>query len=49
MVRVTVSGVVGCRFDLRSHQTKDYNIGICYFSARSAKEQEQRLVSSESE
>ena len=33
MVSVLASSVVGRGFDTQSGQTKDYQIGICYFSA----------------
>jgi hypothetical protein len=36
MVSVLASSVVDCRFEPRSGQTKDYNIGICCFSAKYA-------------
>ena len=34
MVSVLASSVVDCGFESRSGQTKDYNIGICCFSAK---------------
>jgi hypothetical protein len=34
MVRVLASSVVGRGFESRSGQTKDYKIGICYFSVK---------------
>jgi hypothetical protein len=33
-VSVLISRVVDCGFDPRSGQTKDYEIGICCFSAK---------------
>jgi hypothetical protein len=36
MVRVLVSSAVDCGFQPRSGQTKDYIIGICFFSAKHA-------------
>ena len=36
MVSVLVSSVVDSGFELRSGQTKDYKVGICCFSAKSA-------------
>ena len=33
MVSVLVSSVVDCGFEPRLGQTKDYGIGICWFSA----------------
>ena len=36
MVRVLVSNAVDRGFEPRSDQTKDYKIGICYFSAKDA-------------
>ena len=50
MVSVLAWSVVDRGFETRSGQTKDYNIGICCFSAkpRSIKKKEQRLVGSES-
>ena len=49
MVSVLASSVVVSGFVSRSGQTKDYKIGIWYFSAkRSIKEKEQRLVGSQS-
>ena len=36
MVSVIVSSAVDRGFELRSAQTKDYEIGICCFSARPA-------------
>ena len=50
MVSVLSSSAVDRGFEARSGQTKDYNIGICCFSAKHAalKEKEQRLVGSES-
>jgi hypothetical protein len=34
MVSVLASSAVDCGFELRSGQTKDYEIGICCFSAK---------------
>jgi hypothetical protein len=45
IVSMLASIAVGCGFEPRSGQTKDYKIGICCFSA---KQKEQRLVGSES-
>ena len=36
MVSVLASSAVDCGFKSRSGQTKDYKIGICYFSAKQA-------------
>jgi len=36
MVRGLASSAVDRGFEQRSSQTKDYNIGICYFSAKNA-------------
>ena len=36
MVSVLASSAVDRRFEPRSDQTKDYTIGICYFSAKYA-------------
>ncbi len=36
MVSVLASSAVDCRFEPRSGQTKDYEIGICCFSAKQA-------------
>ena len=36
MVGVLASSVVDCMFEPRAGQTKDYNIGICCFSAKHA-------------
>jgi hypothetical protein len=36
MVSVLASSVVDRGFDPRSGQTKDYKIGMCYFSAKHA-------------
>ena len=36
MVSMLASSVVGCGFEPRSGQTKDYKIGICCFSATQA-------------
>jgi hypothetical protein len=36
MVSVLVSTAVDCEFDLRSGQGNDYEIGICFFSAKHA-------------
>jgi hypothetical protein len=36
MVSVLASSAVDCEFDPRSGQTKDYEIGICFFSAKHA-------------
>ena len=36
MVIVLSSSAVECGFEHRSGQTKDYNIGICCFSAKNA-------------
>jgi hypothetical protein len=36
MVSILTSSVVDCVFEPRSGQSKDYNIGICYFSAKHA-------------
>jgi hypothetical protein len=50
MGTMLASSVVDRGFEPRSGQTKDYEIGICCFSAikaRSFKEKEQRLVGSE--
>jgi len=50
IVSVLASSPVDRGFELRSGQTKDYEIGICCFSAMHAalrKEKEQRLVGSE--
>ena len=50
MVSVLVSSVVDCGFETRSGQTKDYEIGICCFSAKhAALRRKSRLVGSESE
>ena len=48
---VLASSVIDCGFEPRSNQTKDYMIGICFFSAKHAAlvKKEQRLVGSESE
>ena len=48
MVTMLVSSAVDRGFDPRSGQTKDYKIGICWFSAKHTGK-EQRLVASESE
>ena len=50
MVSVLALSVIYRGFDHRSDQTKDYNIGICYFSAKHAvlRRKKQRLVGSES-
>jgi len=46
---VMVSSAVDRVFEPRLGQTKDYKIGICYFSAKHATlRKEQRLVGSES-
>jgi hypothetical protein len=34
MVSVLASNTVDCVFDPRSGQTKDYKIGICWFSSK---------------
>ena len=49
MVSELASSVVYRGFELRSGQTKDHKIGICWFSAMHNKEKQQRLVGSESE
>jgi hypothetical protein len=51
MVSVLASSAVDRGFEPRSDQTKDYNIGICCFSAKhtALKRKKQRLVGSESE
>ena len=36
MVSVLASSAVDCGFEPMSGQTKDYNIAICYFSAKHA-------------
>ena len=36
MVSVLASSAVDCGFESWSDQTKDYKIGICYFSAKQA-------------
>ena len=36
MIGVLASSVVDCMFEPRAGQTKDYNIGICCFSAKHA-------------
>ena len=36
MVSVLASSAVDSGFELRSDETKDYKIGICYFSAKHA-------------
>jgi hypothetical protein len=36
MFRMLTSSAVDCGFELRSGQTKDYKIGICWFSAKHA-------------
>ena len=36
MVSVLASSAIDCGFEPRSVQTKDYEIGICYFSAKHA-------------
>jgi hypothetical protein len=36
MVSVLVSSAIGCGFEPRSGQSKDYKIGICCFSAKHA-------------
>jgi hypothetical protein len=36
MVSMLASSGIDCGFKLRSGQTKDYKIGICYFSAKHA-------------
>ena len=50
MVSMFASSAVDRAFEPWSGQTKDYNIGICCFSAKYAalREKEQRLVGSES-
>jgi hypothetical protein len=47
---VLASSVVDRGFEPRSNQTKDYTIGICFFSAKHAAlvEKEKKLVGSES-
>jgi hypothetical protein len=45
MVSIFALSAVGHELEPRSGQTKEYKIGICWFSA---KEKEQRLVGSES-
>jgi hypothetical protein len=51
MVSVLASSAVDHGFEPLSRQTKNFEIGICCFSAKacSIKEKEQRLVGSESE
>ena len=34
MITVLASSAVDCGFELRSGQTKDYKIGICFFSTK---------------
>jgi len=46
-IHVATLSVVDCGFQPRSVPTKDYKIGICFYS-RSIKEKEQELVGSES-
>ena len=36
LVCVLASGAVDCGFEPRSAQTKDYDIGMCYLSAKHA-------------
>ena len=50
MVSVIASSTVDRGFEPRSGQTKEYNIGICCFSAKHAilRRKRQRLVGSES-
>ena len=50
MVGVLASSVVDRGFESRSSQTKDYKIGICYFSAKHAalRRKSKRLVDLES-
>jgi hypothetical protein len=49
MVSVPASSAVDRGFELRLGQTKDYNIGICCFSAKHAAiRRKQRRVGSES-
>ena len=50
MVSVIASSAVDRGFEPRSGQTKEYNIGICCFSAKHAilRRKRQRLVGSES-
>ena len=49
MLSVLTSGVVDRGFEPRSGKTKDYKIGICYFSAKHASlRKKQRLVGLES-
>ena len=36
MVSVLASSAIGCGYELRSCQTKEYKIGICRFSAKNA-------------
>ena len=50
MVSVVASSAVDRGFEARSCQTKDYNIGICCFSAlaHDIKEKGETLVGSES-
>ena len=50
MVSVLASSVVDRGFEPRSGQPKEYNIGICFFSANHAalSRKKQKLVSSES-
>ena len=50
MVSVLTSSAVDRGFEPRSGQTKDYEIGICCFSAKhAALSRKSRLVGSESE
>jgi hypothetical protein len=50
MVSVLTSSAVDRGFEPRSGQTKDYEIGICCFSAKhAALRRKSRLVGSESE
>jgi hypothetical protein len=47
MANVLALSVVDREFEPRSGQTKDYQIGICYFSAKHSALGEKRLVGSE--
>ena len=49
MVSMLASSAVDGGFESRSGQTKDYNIGICCFSAKhtALRRKKKRLVSSE--
>ena len=48
MVRGIISSAVDYGFEPQSGQTKEYEIGICCFFARSIKEKEERLIGWES-